>query len=231
MEMEVPSRAAAEVPTKVVSRDVDVDVKCAVQYMDYEGLADGRSIRNIIARVGPHSLILVHGSLEATDNIKTYCLDANIVAAEKIFAPRLNEEVDASSDIVSYKVNLSDALLSSLSLTALGEYEVGWLEAKMREGNPPLLDRLEDVAMRETDRAALFVGDPKLSDFRQLLQSNGITADFTEGVLVCGSRGAVMVRRSGDNLTLEGSICEEYFAVRELLYGQYHAIHCHALAR
>ena len=68
----------------------------------------------------------------------------------------------------------------------------------------------------------VFLDSSDLVDLRSL---------FTEGVLVCGLRGAVMVRRSGDNLTLEGSICEEYFAVRELLYGQYHAIHCHALAR
>ena len=224
MDMEVPSRAAAEVPTKVVSREVDVEVRCSVQYMDYVGLADGRSIRNIIARVGPHSLILVHGSPEATDNIRQYCLDAKVVPAEKIYAPGLNEAVDASSDIVSYKVNLSDALLSSLSLTTLGEYEVGWLEATIREGNPPLLDMREGAAEGGAGRPALFIGDPKLSDFRQLLQSRGIGADFADGVLVCGARGAVMVRRNGENLALEGSMCEEYFAVRELLYSQYHTL-------
>ena len=222
--VEVPSRAAVEVPTKLVSRNLTVSVACTIEYMDYEGLSDGRSIRNIITSVGPYSLILVDGSTDATENIRKYCLNANVIAGDKLYAPSLGETVDASSDIVSYKVNLSDELLNSLTISSLGEYEVAWVEAQVQEGKPPLLTKPDDAMVMSSGLSALYIGDPKLSDFRQLLQSRGIKAEFAEGALVCGAHGVVVVKRAGDNLTLEGGICDDYYAVRKLLYSQYHAL-------
>ena len=221
--IDLPSRSSLDVPTKLVYEDITVNVACIVEYMDFEGLSDGRSIRNVITRVGPHSLILVNGSTEATESIKSYFQSANITAKEKIYAPNIGETIDASSDIVSYKVNLSDSLLSTLSFTKLGSYEVAWLDAQIQDGKPPLLTK-PDGNTTSTGFSTLFIGDPKLSDFRQLLQSAGIRADFAEGTLVCGSHGAVMVKRAGENLVLEGGLCQDYFKIRELLYSQYHQL-------
>ncbi|KAJ0098851.1 hypothetical protein Patl1_20140 [Pistacia atlantica] len=46
-------------PSKVVSNELTVQVKCSLIYMDYEGRADGRSIKTILAHVAPLKLVRI----------------------------------------------------------------------------------------------------------------------------------------------------------------------------
>lgn len=80
-----------------------------------------------------------------------------------------------------------------------------------------------DVARSESMRfhKPVMIGDVKLSEFRNLLQSRGFSVDFLRGVLIVNGR--VMVRKDGHNLRLEGGINADYFSVRRLLY-ELHAI-------
>lgn len=69
----------------------------------------------------------------------------------------------------------------------------------------------------------VFVGDVRLSEFRKILQAEGIQAEFKgEGVLVCN--GHVAVRKTGTGqLLVEGLLSLDYYKIRSLLYSQ-HAI-------
>jgi cleavage and polyadenylation specificity factor subunit 2 len=68
--------------------------------------------------------------------------------------------------------------------------------------------------------SAVFVNEPRLSDFKQVLSKAGILAEFSGGVLICNS--IVAIRRSnGGHLELEGPVCDEFYQIRELLYKQY----------
>jgi cleavage and polyadenylation specificity factor subunit 2 len=51
----LPSRD--ETPTKYVSFEETVTIRCMLQYIDFEGLTDGRSIRNILTRIAPRKLV------------------------------------------------------------------------------------------------------------------------------------------------------------------------------
>lgn len=91
----------------------------------------------------------------------------------------------------------------------------------------------------------------KLSDFKQVLTKYGIPCEFSGGVLWCysGGNGAVALRRvsspdfgyfiaicsslndkfdvciglqqESNRLTVEGSLSDEYYIIRDLLYQQY----------
>jgi len=63
----------------------------------------------------------------------------------------------------------------------------------------------------------------RLSDLRLALGQAGIGAEFRSGRLVCAG-GRVTVRRAdaGGELLLEGPLCEDYYAVRDVVYRQYH---------
>ena len=66
----------------------------------------------------------------------------------------------------------------------------------------------------------MFINEPRLPDFKQVLTRNNIKAEFSGGVLICNS--LVAVRRSeAGKISLEGALCEDYFTVRKLLYEQY----------
>jgi cleavage and polyadenylation specificity factor subunit 2 len=98
-------------------------------------------------------------------------------------------------------------------------------ESKLAEPEASARDKqyILDVARSESMRfhKPVMIGDVKLSEFRNLLQSRGFSVDFLKGVLIVNGR--VMVRKDGHNLRLEGGINADYFSVRRLLY-ELHAI-------
>ncbi|KAG5276884.1 hypothetical protein AALO_G00110880 [Alosa alosa] len=67
---------------------------------------------------------------------------------------------------------------------------------------------------------SVFINEPRLSDFKQVLLREGIQAEFVGGVLVCNNLVAVRRTEAG-RICLEGLQCEDYYKIRELLYQQY----------
>jgi hypothetical protein len=51
--------ARDETATKYISFEDSIAIKCMLQYIDFEGLTDGRSIRNILAKIAPRKLVCV----------------------------------------------------------------------------------------------------------------------------------------------------------------------------
>ncbi|XP_039136598.1 cleavage and polyadenylation specificity factor subunit 2-like [Dioscorea cayenensis subsp. rotundata] len=98
-------------PSKVVSNELTVQVKCALAFMDFEGRSDGRSIKSIISHVAPLKLVLIHGSAEATEHLKQYCSKQFY---PHIYAPQIEETIDVTSDLCAYKVQLTEKLMSNV---------------------------------------------------------------------------------------------------------------------
>jgi len=46
-----------EVPMKSIKEEITINIHCKVQYIDFEGLSDGKSIKNIITKVGPKKTV------------------------------------------------------------------------------------------------------------------------------------------------------------------------------
>jgi hypothetical protein len=53
----------------------------------------------------------------------------------------------------------------------------------------------------------VFINDPRLSDFKQILQKNGVQAEFAGGVLVC-CNGVLAITRVSDSLRLKNALEE-----------------------
>ncbi|KAL8565141.1 cleavage and polyadenylation specificity factor subunit 2 [Nucella lapillus] len=66
---------------------------------------------------------------------------------------------------------------------------------------------------------AVFINEPRLSDFKLILTKAGIHCEFVAGVLICNN--VVAVRRDAGRIQVEGTLCDDYFKIRELLYDQY----------
>ena len=207
-------------PSKVVVTDHTVQVKCGLQYMDFEGRSDGRSIKNILAHVAPIRIVLVHGSAESTEHLRQHCVK-NV--CPHVYAPRIGETVDVTSDLSAYKVRLTERLMSSVRFKKPGDYEVAWVDGEIgsqeEEGMLPLLP-LETPPPHKP----VFVGDLKLADFKQLLATKGIQAEFVGGVLRCGDAFAVRKSGGGQQLVIEGPLSEDYYKLRDLLYSKFHML-------
>ena len=85
-----------------------------------------------------------------------------------------------------------------------------------------VIPTLEPVAEDEIyGHNAVFVNEVKLSTFKTVLTRNGIGSEFLGGVLYCGNGNVALRRHDSGRVTIEGTVCEEYYQVRELLYEQY----------
>lgn len=216
-------------PSKVESWDLTVEVKCSRVYLDFEGRSDGRSIKSILSHVAPLKLVLVHGSAEATEHLKEHCMDH---VCRDVYAPRLEETIDVTSDLCAYKVQLSEQLMSNVLFKKLGDYEVAWLDAQVEKTESGMLSILP-LSRPAPPHKTVLVGDLKMADFKQFLASKGVQVEFAGGALRCGE--FVTLRKVGDasqkggaaaiqQIILEGPLSEEYYKIRDYLYSQFYAL-------
>lgn len=192
-------------------------------------------------------MIIVRGDESATELMKSYSLNGLGLDANKVFTPKRNEIVDATTERNIYQVKLKDSLVSSLKFAkAKDGAELCWIEAAIElkeeelkldneEDNSKIirLNKIQGSVNREnlpilrpleqneiSNHATIFVNELKLSDFKQVLVKNGIQAEFHGGVLYINDKVCVRRNEAG-RINLEGTICKDYFKVRQLLYDQY----------
>lgn len=236
----------SEVPTKCVAATVTLDINANIQYIDFEGRSDGESMKKIISQIRPKQLMLVHGSREATESMAEYCCRLDGV---KIHCPRLGENVDATRESHIYQVRLRDYVVSALDFAKAKEIELAWVDGQVvmkrevrdtkamyepEEGELPddekkddnddegeIIPTLEALPDHTSHgHKAVFINEPKLADFKRVLQLEGYQAEFAGGVLIVNDNVAVRRYEAG-RMQLEGAMCEDYFKIRDLLYNQY----------
>ncbi|CAA2971808.1 cleavage and polyadenylation specificity factor subunit 2 [Olea europaea subsp. europaea] len=216
-------------PSKVVSSEQTVYVKCSLLYMDFEGRSDGRSVKSILAHVSPLKLVLVHGSAEATEHLKQHCLK-NV--CQHVYAPQIEESIDVTSDLCAYKVQLSEKLMSNVLFKKLGDYEIAWVDAEVGETENGTFSLLP-LSTPTPPHKTVLVGDIKMADLKQYLASKGVQVEFAGGALRCGEY--VTLRKVGDSvqkggssgvqqIILEGPLSEEYYKIRDHLYAQFYSL-------
>ncbi|GAB4814627.1 hypothetical protein N2152v2_001673 [Parachlorella kessleri] len=257
-EADVPSTAPApDAPTKVVSEDRVLALAARVLcFAGWEGRSDGRSMRTMLAHVAPRRCILVHGSTQATLALQTSLQHELSGLQGQVFTPPQGESIDIPAE-PSYRVGLSDELMSGVRFHAMADYQLAWVDGRVAEAAPAaeLLARL-DVRVLRTAAAAMlrdqmhmqggsvgmlcpakadgaaaedgsayggvFIGDIRLSELKNALAEVGIASEFHGGTLYC--MGHVAVRRQGEEggLLVEGPLSEDYYRIRDVVYGQYH---------
>lgn len=218
-------------PSKVVSSEQTVYVKCSLLYMDFEGRSDGRSVKSILAHVSPLKLVLVHGSAEATEHLKQHCLK-NV--CQHVYTPQIEESIDVTSDLCAYKVQLSEKLMSNVLFKKLGDYEIAWVDAEVGETENGTFSLLPlSTPTPPPPHKTVLVGDIKMADLKQYLASKGVQVEFAGGALRCGEY--VTLRKVGDSvqkggssgvqqIILEGPLSEEYYKIRDHLYAQFYSL-------
>uniref|UniRef100_H2S8R2 Cleavage and polyadenylation specificity factor subunit 2 n=1 Tax=Takifugu rubripes TaxID=31033 RepID=H2S8R2_TAKRU len=265
-------------PTKCISNVESLEIRARVTYIDYEGRSDGDSIKKIINQMKPRQLVIVHGppeaSLDLAESCKAFSKDI------KVYTPKLQETIDATSETHIYQVRLKDSLVSSLQFCKAKDTELAWIdgvldmrvvkvdtgvmledgvkeegedselsmevtpdlgiepsaiavaaqramknlfgeEEKELSEESDIIPTLEPLPTPEVPgHQSVFINEPRLSDFKQVLLREGIQAEFVGGVLVCNNMVAVRRTEAG-RIGLEGCLCEDYYKIRELLYQQY----------
>ncbi|KAL9644910.1 hypothetical protein ABK040_005390 [Willaertia magna] len=215
-----------EPPSKIESEELTVRILCKLMYIDFEGRSTVVDIKNILQKINPRKLIVIHGNVESIEELKEYCETKKI--SEQVKAPKDLEVLDMTMDTNMFKVKLKQELLNQVQFIQSGNYDLAYIEGVYRVvGNANETDQSQQSICiypntKPRGHPSMFIGDVKLNQFYRVLVENGFNAEFQHGgVLVCNDE--VMLRRDKNTGEIQicGSLTPTYFQVRELLYGQY----------
>lgn len=206
-----------EPPTKCIEETIQLDVKCQIEYIDFEGRSNQKSIRNIIETVNPKKVILIHGTKESTEDLKNYLTEKKI--CELVLVPQLYKPVEIPLDTNFFKIKLVEELLNQIDFVKFQGFDISFIEGKIQKKEKDILL----TPKQKQGHSCIFLGEIKLTNFREMLLKEGIKAEFKKGFLICNDSILVRKDKNGD-IKIDGSCDKDYFKVRDLLYSQYKII-------
>ena len=235
-------------PTKyVVEKNVPVDIRAEIVYIDFDGRADWDSCARIVQQVSPRELLLIGAEFDRVDKFieKVKDKEESAIRNMQTHTPTENGQVlNATRERNIYQVKLLDSLVSKLSFQKTRGVEVSWIDGNIRYNSEEAANRARDRAeMTEEDKENLtvsrslmptldplpetlceghepvFINDVRLTDFKITLKKEGFIAEFVGGMLIVNQE--ICLKRSHGNIEMEGMLTEDYYRVRDLLYSQY----------
>jgi len=129
-----------------------------------------------------------------------------------------------------YSIAFADSILTRAHINPETSHDITMTETDIIPSHEEVDEssrfRLEEFQDEGTEQVpghqAVFLGDVKLSDFKQVLSKAGIQAEFVEGSLVCGDVALKREEIGGTSrINFEGILSEDYFRIRNLLYSLY----------
>uniref|UniRef100_A0A6A7G3W9 Cleavage and polyadenylation specificity factor subunit 2 n=2 Tax=Hirondellea gigas TaxID=1518452 RepID=A0A6A7G3W9_9CRUS len=214
-----------EIPVKTISRTLLLNFRCKIQYIDFEGLSDGRSLKTIISNIAPRKMILIHGDKESCEELKEFCEES---VCKTVSIAEHDKCLDITSDSSAFKVILKDDFAQTLKFQLVNEdYEVAYMDGiATGDSSYSGVQVIEQAPSgRFKGHPTIFLGDVKLLDVKNALYQKGINAEFVQGILVCGKSGIVNIQKiSPTHLKMSGALCDDYYKIRDLLYGKFQII-------
>ncbi|XP_050438409.1 probable cleavage and polyadenylation specificity factor subunit 2 [Adelges cooleyi] len=230
-----------DLPSKCVDCEQIIHIASKIVHIDFEGRSDGESLKQIILSLRPRRLLLVRGSALSTKTVSNF---TKVFSDSKVFAPKVGQCLNVTTESHIYQVRLTDELLSTVQLKkGQNGGELAFINARLKlkddvtdenameiDGNQPdkplrMDDRfytLEPLPKSEiTSHKTIFINHLKLSDFKQILSKNNISCELSEGVLWCCNRTVCVRRNASGKVLVEGVISRDYYLIRGLLYNQF----------
>ncbi|KAI2631099.1 beta-lactamase-like protein [Xylaria nigripes] len=101
-------------PSKLVITTEKITIKIRIDFVDFTGIHDKRSLHMLIPLIQPRKLILVGGSDEDTMTLASDCRKLTAEGSFDIYTPSTGTSVDASVDTNAWVVKLTPALVKQL---------------------------------------------------------------------------------------------------------------------
>lgn len=237
-----------ERPMKWVHITKEITLRCSRKIIEWKGgsasLSDGRSLKTIMESMSPQSIVFISGSPEATGYMRNYFELSSSLSSDgqkgsvMCHSPSLLSPITVSSAPNVMQAKLGDSLLSSMNLIRLGSYELGLVRGREKIISGSLGHSSNMMVLEYSGGGggdsflgdeALLVGDPRLSELKSTLKEYKLGSHFnTEGHLIVPlktitntkNKKRITIRRVNNSFKIDGPLCEEYYVIRDLFYGQ-----------
>mmetsp|Transcript_2299 Transcript_2299/g.3954 ORF Transcript_2299/g.3954 Transcript_2299/m.3954 type:complete len:754 (-) Transcript_2299:2243-4504(-) len=218
---------AEEIPTKYVETKLVIPVRCSVKISELVGVADGRSVRQLVTSIGPRRIVIVHSTKDEALSLRDSFLAEKSglnLKNDEVICPPLGRTTDLTSDTSVYRLSLHYSLFSDCQWNRIGDVDIAYVTGRLVIGEDE--GALGLAAAPQEGHPSVFVGDIELRELKEAISEEaGIRAEFAGGALCVQNRktdSVVLVKKVGPaEVLVEGAFCEEYFKIRELLYGRF----------
>jgi cleavage and polyadenylation specificity factor subunit 2 len=204
----------AEQPTKVVTEDLHVTVRAALRCFDFEGLADGKALGQVLADMAPRHVVFLQGSPTARQELSDLLRTRRLHVAV--------HQVQEAGGVLRLTLPASRVLRLSGAVTrwrTAGSSTVASVEGRVTNIPPQdpqlclgLQDHLDQPMVTDA-------GGFQLTVIMKALTGAGVAAAWRGHSLECGSGVRVYLGDDRLRIVLEGPPCDEYYRVREVVYG------------
>lgn len=225
------NKAPLEPPLMLKGANHDLKVLCSIDYIDFNGLTDMRSLDMILPQVQPYKLIVLPGDERVIKLVMKLKLDTS-VGDDDVVAQQTSHAMSVKLDVDLEKGLEWQNVLGRFSVAHVtGELEFGG-EVEMRDTDEPIKPstRKTDVTLKMVpgthsfSQAPIWVGDIRLIELRKTLIEAGYQAEFRgQGVLVCNNKVAVRKLSEG-NFYIEGGLEPEFYAMRAAIKSRLAAV-------
>ncbi|KAI0598390.1 beta-lactamase-like protein [Biscogniauxia sp. FL1348] len=101
-------------PSKLVITTEQIVINLQVEFIDFSGIHDKRSLHMLIPLIQPRKLILIGGSSDETLTLASDCKKLLAEGSTDIYTPSVGTSIDASVDTNAWVVKLAPALVKQL---------------------------------------------------------------------------------------------------------------------
>ncbi|KAJ3434674.1 cleavage and polyadenylation specificity factor subunit [Anaeramoeba flamelloides] len=204
-------------PIKYVEKEIYIELNCEVKYIDIEGRSDGEAIRNILPKIEPRNVIIIHGSKKSTTSFRDFCLRK---ITPHVYNPKNEQKIDVSTYEKMIQVQFQDDFLQGIKFKKKGEFGISYMdsivELPQNSNIPTLVHRESD---NEEARDPIFLGNMQLPILKKKLLEQSIDSQWVEGSLIF--KGVIAIKKKDNEITIEGDISEDNYKIREIIYSQY----------
>ncbi|KAI1362182.1 beta-lactamase-like protein [Xylaria arbuscula] len=118
-------------PSKLVVTTDKITVKLQIDFIDFAGIHDKRSLHMLIPLIQPRKLILVGGSSEDTMTLASDCKKLMADGSFDIYTPSTGDTVDASVDTNAWVVKLAPPLLKQLKWQSVRDLSIATVTGRL----------------------------------------------------------------------------------------------------
>jgi len=150
-EEEAERKRKEEPPSKFVTDTVHVDLACRLEFIDMEGLGDGKALKIIVPQLEPRRVILVE-SCNASDR-ETLKRQFSAVRGmtTDVRLPVQGETIEIGEFTFNFTVNLGEDVLGDLRFSNFQDYQVALLKARINyraESSIAMLEAIDSTSSK-----------------------------------------------------------------------------------
>ncbi|KAI5922962.1 beta-lactamase-like protein [Camillea tinctor] len=134
-------------PSKLVVTTEQIVVNLQVEFIDFSGIHDKRSLHMLIPLIQPRKLILIGGSSDETLMLASDCKKLLAEGSTDIYTPSVGTIIDASVDTNAWVVKLAPALVKQLKWQKVRGLSIATVTGR-------LLAVQKEIAVKNEDEGA-----------------------------------------------------------------------------